>query len=108
MAVLKLYNNEKRIELLNDEADTNSSYDSWSFDSNCGFQTERTLFLFIEESDRRFWRSIDIRYDMLNNKFYVDNLCHEDGFEIELNFDDDLYKYLMIDTEEIINLESVK
>lgn len=107
MAVLKLYNDEKVIELLNDEADVNRPYDSWNFDGDCGLQTERSLFLLIEEGSKRFWRSIDIRYNMSNSKFYINNLCHEDGFEIELNFDDEIYKYFMIDTENITNFEEM-
>lgn len=107
MAILKLYNNEKVIELLNDEGDTNQPYDSWYFNGNCGLQTEKTLFLLIEEGSKRFWRSIDIRYSMSNNKFYVNNICHEDGFEIELNFSDDIYKYVMVDTENIVNFEEM-
>ena len=107
MAVLKLYNDEKVIELLNDEADTQQPYDSWSFDGNCGLQIERTLFLLIEEGGKRFWRSIDIRYNMTNSKFYINNLCHEDRFEIELNFNDDIYKYVMVDTGNIVNFEEM-
>ena len=82
MAILKLYNDEKVIELLNDDADMENPLDSWSFDGNNGLSTDRTLFLLITENRKTFWRSIHIRYNMMNDKFYIDNISHEEYFEI--------------------------
>ena len=83
MAILKLYNDEKVIELLNDDADMENPLDSWSFDGNNGLSTDRTLFLLITENRKTFWRSIHIRYNMMNDKFYIDNISHEEYFEID-------------------------
>lgn len=107
MAVLKLYNDEKVIELLNDDTDMENPLDSWSFDGNNGLSTDRTLFLLVTEHDRTFWRSIHIRYNMMNDKFYIDNLSHEEYFEIDLNDDDEISKYFMVDTEDIVDFERV-
>lgn len=116
MAVLKLYNDEKVIELLNDESDMENPLDSWSFDGNNGLSTDRTLFLLVTEHDRTFWRSIHIRYNMMNDRFYINNLSHrfyinnlshEEYFEIDLNDDDEISKYFMVDTEDIVDFEKV-
>ena len=44
---------------------------------------------------------------MMNDKFYIDNLSHEEYFEIDLNDDDEISKYFMVDTEDIVDFEKV-
>lgn len=107
MAVLKLYNDAMVVELLNDDCDIDNPLDSWSFDGNNGMPTERTLFLYVEESNHKFWRAISIRYNMVNDTFYVNNIGHEEGFEIDLNDDCDIYKYVMVDTENIVDFQEM-
>ena len=107
MAILKLYNDEKVVELLNDEGDTENPFDSWSFDGNLGMSTDKTLFRLIRENDKVFWRTINICYDMIKSKFYINGFYCEDGFEIELNFDEDIFKYIMVDTEDIVEFQNM-
>ena len=107
MAILKIYNDEQVVELLNDDCDTENPYDSWRFDGNNGLCTDRTLFLYVEENNRRFWRSIHIRYNMANDHFYVNNYHHEEYSEIDLNDDDEILKYFMVNTEEIVDFQEM-
>ena len=107
MAVLKVYNDEQVIELLNDDIDTENPYDSWLFEGNSGLTTDRTLFLLVRENGKKFWKSIHIFYDMDKDKFCIDNRYHEEYFEIELNDDDDIFKYFMIDTDEIFDFQEM-
>jgi hypothetical protein len=105
MAVLKLYPAEQIAELLHDSADDTNPIDFWNFNGNTGLSTDRTLFLLLRGSKGSYWRSIRMSYDMVHDKFYI-NKSRSASNLIELDNDEEILKYFVVDTPEIIDFEN--
>lgn len=101
---LKLYNEEQMVVL---ETDNNEEIESWRFDTD---NDRFTLFVHVETNHEVNWKTKDIRFNFNNNHFYVNNVAYKDRYtigNIKLPSDENILRYFMIKTNDIVNIEDV-
>lgn len=89
------------------EDDEKNEILSWFFEN----EKQSTLFVLVETRNKPVWKTYNINYNYNNDAFYVNNISAEgeEKRDIFVDKDENVLKYFMIDTDEIMNYkESVE